>query len=89
IAILEAMAQGKVIIATSAKGPRQILDENIAYLCPVNAPDGLASALQRAIGDFGDARRKATKALELYKTCYAPAIVVPLFENVYENLTRR
>jgi glycosyltransferase involved in cell wall biosynthesis len=72
IATLEAMAQGKAIIAAAAKGP----------------PEGLASALQEAIDNFDHARQKARNALELYKSTYAPPKVVPLFENVYEKLKK-
>lgn len=88
IATLEAMAQGKAIIAAAAKGPQQILDENVAYLCPVNDPEGLASALQEAIDNFDHARQKARNALELYKSTYAPPKVIPLFESVYEKLKK-
>ncbi len=88
IATLEAMAQGKAIIAAAAKGPQEILDEKVAYLCPVNDPYGLASALQEAIDNFDNAKQKARNALELYKSTYAPQKVVPLFESVYEKLNK-
>ena len=85
IVILEAMAQGRIIISTKSQGPREILDESTAYLCEINDPKSLADSLTIAINEFKDAKEKAKNSLEKYKNTYSPEIVIPLFEENYST----
>ena len=54
IVVLEAMAQGKIIVSTRSQGPREILDDTTAYLCPTDDPTALADALQLAWNGFDE-----------------------------------
>jgi len=52
LALLEAMAAGKPIVASDVPGNRDILrDGETALLCPPDAPDVLAGAIARLVAE--------------------------------------
>lgn len=85
IAVLEAMARGKVIVASKTKGPLEILDKSVAYLFETGDKHDLARALLAAISS-GRARDKAKAALDRYKNDYSPERIVPRYEALFRQL---
>ncbi len=86
IAVLEAMANGRTIIATNSKGPLEVLDENTAYLVEAGDADSLARGMRRALDDTQQSLSKARAALTRYKECYHADVVIPQFLSLYEDL---
>ncbi len=84
IAVLEAMASGRPLVATRTKGPLEILDEDTAVLVPPGDPAALASAMAATAADPAAAARRATAALERFRTHYAREAVVPRILAHYE-----
>jgi len=58
LALLEAMALGRPVVATRAGGPVEIVEEGeTGLLVPPSSPDDLAEALRRLLTDPGEGRR--------------------------------
>ncbi len=77
IVILEAMARGVSIVSTLTPGPRQVLDEQTAYLAEVNSADSLASAMLLAAREDNRRRILAQAALSRYRQRYSADAVLP------------
>jgi glycosyltransferase involved in cell wall biosynthesis len=60
--MFEYMASGKAIISSDLPPLREVLDEEIAVLCPPEAPDAWSVALARLIADPVLARRLGENA---------------------------
>ena len=88
IVMLEAMALGKVVLSTLSQGPSEVLDQETAYLFPVDDAAAMALAMQAAFEDGPQALDRAQKARRRYLQLYAPDKVLPQFEKVYTNLIR-
>ena len=86
IAVLEAMAMGKTIIATKSQGPREILNNENAYLVEINDVNSLLQGMILAAGEKIDREKKARQALSDYKEFYAKEIIVPKFLKLYEQI---
>jgi glycosyltransferase involved in cell wall biosynthesis len=83
IAVLEAMARGVPVIATRTQGPREVLDENTAWLVPPGDRDALAVAIADALCRPDEARARATRAGAAFRGRYAADAVVPELIAVY------
>lgn len=86
IVVIEAMARGKPIVSTRTQGPREVLNDDIAYLAEVGDAESLAVAMQRAAEDERDRLEKAKAALSRFKTRYAREVVIPKQIQIYESL---
>jgi len=86
IAVLEAMAMGKTIIATKSQGPKEILNNENAYLVEINDVNSLLQGMVFAAGEKTDREKKARQALSDYKEFYAKEIIVPKFLKLYEQI---
>ena len=66
LVVLEALASGTPVVATAARGVRELVhDEETALLAPLDDIDALASALRRAFGDKALAERLRDNGLRL------------------------
>lgn len=83
IAVLEAMARGVPIIATTTQGPREILDADIATLVPPDDSGALAAALVQLLAHPEEARARAARAARRFRSCYAADVVVPQLLAAY------
>lgn len=86
ISLLEAMACGIPIIATLTQGPREILNEDCAWLVPPGDAAALADSIARALDEPDRRQRKAALALERFKHEFAADVVVPRIESLYRRL---
>ena len=85
IAVLEAMACGIPIIATTCHGPLEILDNDSAWLCDADE-EALSAALAAAISDPGGRRQRAHTAWIAFRQRYAADQVLPRIEMLYDSL---
>ncbi len=86
IVVLEAMSQGKVILSTLTKGPREIMDNETAYLFPPNDAIEMSNAMQQIFLDREKARLKSQAALAKFKRHYSSEKILPIFEAYYRKL---
>jgi len=88
LVLLEALAQGKPIIAADCEtGPRELLkDGELGDLVPPEDPDALAAALARHLGDPGPLLAKAAggpaRARDFDQTATARALLAHLLRTV-------
>ncbi len=87
--LLEAMAAGLPIVAARCHGPREILDEDSAWLCDADNEAALTAALEAALADPAQRRRRAQAALALFRQRYTVDKVVPQFERLYRECIAR
>jgi glycosyltransferase involved in cell wall biosynthesis len=65
VALLEAMAWGRAIVATRMGGVPEVVDDGVeALLVPPGEPEALAAAVGRLLGDAGERRRLGRAARE-------------------------
>jgi len=85
IAILEAMAAAKPVVATSVGGNPELVVEGETGLlvAPANA-DALATAMIRVLSDIGEARRLASNALARAQSHFSIAGMVRRYETLYQ-----
>ena len=86
IVMLEAMARGKVIVSTATQGPREVLDEESAFMCSPADPHALADKMAEAVFEPGLARTKAVRAHNLYLEKYSPDCLLPVYEEMFAAL---
>jgi len=88
IVVLEAMARGLPIVATSTQGPREILDAASAILVPPGDSAALAEALMLVLAHPATARTRAACATDYFVSRYSADAVVPQLLAVYEGMPR-
>lgn len=82
--LLEAMAAGLPVAATSVGGvPEMVVDNESALLVAPREPQAMADALHRILTDEGLARRLAAAASALINTRYAPETYLHSLVNIY------
>jgi glycosyltransferase involved in cell wall biosynthesis len=86
IALLEAMAAGVPIVATDTQGPREILDDSCAWLVPPGDAAALAAAIDLALREPLERRRRAAAALRRFGERYSEQVVVTRLQEVYRRL---
>lgn len=82
-ALLEAMAAGCAIVATSVDGNRELIEDGIhGWLVPAEDPVKLAKAIQEALGDPNEARRRGAAARQRVMDHYSVDAMVVSWEKV-------
>jgi glycosyltransferase involved in cell wall biosynthesis len=85
--LLEAMAAGLAIVATSVGGvPEMVEDEESALLVAPRDAEAMAAAISRVLTDAELARRLTMNASALIRTRYSPETYVRSLIEIYQGL---
>jgi glycosyltransferase involved in cell wall biosynthesis len=84
--VIEAMAHGIPIIATSVGGLPDLLTPDAGILVPAGDSSALAEAMERLASDSELRRRMGRAARERYLKLFAPDAVVPILVDTYTRL---
>ena len=88
--LLEAMAAGVAIVATTVGGvPEMIEDNQSALLVPANNPSGLSAAISRLLTDDDLAGRLTSNALALVVNRFSPEEYVRSLMKIYRGVAQR
>lgn len=87
--VVEAMAHGLPIIATSVGGLPDLLTPDAGILVPPGDSSALAEAMQRLASDSELRTRMGRAARERYLKLFAPDAVLPVLVDTYSRLTSR
>ena len=87
--LLEAMAQGKAIVASDIPPRREMLPEGTAMLAPPRDHEALAAALTQLLKDQGLRRRIGTRARERASKVYRWDEVAGKVDELYQALTSK
>jgi glycosyltransferase involved in cell wall biosynthesis len=83
--VIEAMAHGLPIVATSVGGVPDFVTEEIGVLVPPGDKEALGEALKRLAGDAALRRRMGTAAREKYRRLFTSGAVLPLLTEFYRR----
>jgi len=87
---LEAMAQERVVVASSVGGHRELIrDRETGYLFPPNEPERLAEGVLAALADQPSWPRIRARAIEFIETERSWAHSVARYAGVYARVLRR
>lgn len=87
VAILEAMALGKPVVATAVGGvPSVVLDGETGRLVPPKSPADLATTMAELLADSEERRRLADNGRALIESRFSLARMVERYENLYEEV---
>lgn len=86
IVLLEAMAQGKVIVTTRTGGPLDLLDESLAYFVEPESASDLARGMLIAALDPEGSLNRATLCLDLFRSRYTRDQVLPAFVDFFAQI---
>jgi len=90
VAVIEAMAAGRAVIATAVGGvPEVLIDGETGLLIPPQAPDVLAEKILLLAGDPDLRLRLGQKAREHVMACYDRNRLLSELERVYQELLAR
>lgn len=83
LVVIEAMAAGRVVIASDVQGPREIIRPgDDGYLVPPGRPDLLAERLRSLLGDSGRMAQLSERARGTAKSRFRAALNVPHVERL-------
>lgn len=89
-ALLEAMAAGRACVATAVGGTPEVLrDGQTGWLVPPGEPGALADALEQALTDPGEARRRGAAAGRAAREELSIEAMVRRHEEFYERAAGR
>lgn len=87
--LLEAMAAGLPIVATSVGGvPEIVKNDESALLVPVENPQAMATAIARILTDQGLAQKLTTNASALVATQHSPEQYVRSLAEIYREVLK-
>ena len=86
IVILEAMAKGKIIVSSKAKGPVEVLNSNTAWMFEISDVEDMAYAIINALNCMDISLVKAQNALDEYKEKYSSSRVIPQYISVFQKM---
>jgi len=86
IALLEAMAARKGLVATRTEGVVDIVEDGVdGHLVPVADPDAMANAICRALADLDVVRRMGREGRKKVENCFRIERTVDAYEQLYEQ----
>lgn len=87
IAIMEAMAAGKPVVATEVDGTNELVQHDVTgWLVPPGDPEKLAHYLVHAIDNPDESYRVSEAAAQLIATRYPVSKMVTGYHNLYQEL---
>jgi len=86
--IVEAMAQGKPIIATNVGGVPDLVTDDVGILVPCDDIQALADAMVRLASDSDLRERMGKAARRRYEELFTPEAVLPVLEHLYQDVIR-
>jgi len=86
IVLLEAMAAGVPVVATSVGGVPEAVAEREGWLVPSEDPVALARAIQASLADRSEAQTRATRARERLVREYSLEAFLDRYEAVYRSV---
>ena len=90
IALLEAMAAGKPVVATNVGGnPELIIDGETGLLVPPRDARALAAGIGSLLGDAAEARRLSENGLDRVKRYFGVETMIESYQAVYERALER
>ena len=90
IALLEAMAAGKPVVATNVGGnPELIIDGETGLLVPAGDAGSLATAIGALLSDPAEARRLGANGMDRVKRCFGLESMVEGYQTIYERKLQR
>ena len=90
MALLEAMAAGKPVVATEVDGnPELVVHEGTGLLVPPGNPDALAEAICRLLQDQGAAQRMGRQGRERVRRLFTFERMADAYQDVYASVARR
>lgn len=90
ISIVEAFGAGLPVVATDCGGVRELVDDEVGALVPVDDADGIAGALAALLGDPARMERCGAAALARSRSAaFDPHTVHAGFEALYRELLSR
>lgn len=87
LAILEAMAHGKAIVATETDGAKQLLAD-CGKLVPVNEPVKMASTVVEILGNDDEKKAAGSKAKKLAAERYSLTRMIDETETMYDSVLK-
>lgn len=87
LALLEAMASGKLVVASDLPSMREILGDAGLYFAPGNSDD-LAERLEQAIGDRQLRQEKGRAARRIVEEQFSWNAILPRLEELYSEVKR-
>ena len=85
-ALLEAMAHGLAVVATSVGGTTEVLRGGGGLLVPVNDPAALSQALERVVESVGLRRRLGTTARQVVAEKYSIEAMCRVLDLTYQQV---
>jgi len=86
MAIIEAMAVGKPVVATRAGGNPELVQDGETGLLIERTPEALAEALVEILADTSRRRRMGEAALQVAKARFASSVTAHQIEELYSRL---
>jgi glycosyltransferase involved in cell wall biosynthesis len=84
--LVEAMASGKPVVATSVGGVPEIVSPGTGLLVPPRDPEALAAAIVKLLGDPALGKKMGTAARESALAKYSASRLVTDLDNLYRKL---
>lgn len=90
VVLLEAMASGLPIVATSAGGNSEVvIDGETGVIVPTQDPERLAEAICKVISDEKRAKEMGERGQKRIKECFTFEHMIDEYEKIYNSVGRR